>query len=384
MEKNILVINIGSSSKKYSLYRGEYLLLSAHFERDKEAFALSYLEEGAQPISLAIFTESLSYFYEELKKRDFLKEGDVLDCIGIRLVATGIYFTEDRLVDDAFLGQLSLVAEEDIAHISPLQKELSFARELFQNSKIVAVSDSAFHRTMPELAKNYALPKALSEATGTQRFGYHGISLSSIVKNLSSRPLGLERRVIICHLGSGSSITALLDGKSIDTSMGYSPLEGVVMSSRVGNIDVGAVLHLVEKEGVQKVQEILYKESGLLAISELSDDMRVLIDKEKEGHVGAHDAIEAFVYAIQKYIGMYISILGGLDLIVFSGTIGERSFILRERICSKLAWCNVHLNSEKNNHAKSGDYIGEEGSLSVCVVHTNEDLEIMQRTKAFI
>lgn len=384
MEKNILVINIGSSSKKYSLYRGEELPFSAHFEKDKETFALTYLGEEAQSISLEVFTESLSYFYEELKKRALLHEGAVLDGIGVRLVATGVYFIEDHIVDDAFLEQLSLVAKEDIAHILPLQKELSSVRVLFGDIKIVAVSDSAFHRTMPEMARNYALPKILAEETGTQRFGYHGISLSSIVKNLSSRPLGLERRVIICHLGSGSSITALLDGKSIDTSMGYSPLEGVVMSSRIGNIDVGAVLHLVEKEGVQKLQEILYKESGLLAVSGLSDDMRVLIDKEKEGHMGAHNAIESFVYAIQKYIGMYISILGGLDLIVFSGTIGERSFILRERICNKLEWCNVHLHNEKNTNAKSGDYIVEEGSLSVCVVHCNEDLEIMQRAKAFI
>jgi acetate kinase len=237
---------------------------------------------------------------------------------------------------------------------------------------------------MPSVAKYYALPPSLVEDEGVYRFGYHGISLSSIVEALSHRPWGLERKAIICHLGSGASVTAVLDGKSIDTSMGYSPLEGLIMSSRIGTIDVGAVLHVLKKKSVQELQEILYTKSGLLALSGLSDDMRVLIDAEKEGHEGAHRAIEAFAYAIQKHIGMYMAVLGGVDVIVFSGTIGERSFILRDRICQGLSWLNVHLDHEKNTHAKSGDYIGCDGSLGVCVMHSDEDMEIMRKTVAVL
>ncbi len=384
MEKNILVINIGSSSKKYSFYKEENLLCSAHFERNKEKFEVTYEGEKEQEISKNIFTDSLSSFYNSLKKNNYLEDENSLSVVGLRLVAPGEYFTEDRIVDKVFQKNLSAVAKQDVAHIEPIQKEIQRIQELFGGVKIIAVSDSAFHKTIPDIVKQYALPKNLIEEAGISRFGYHGISLSGIVNNLSKRLWGLEKKAIICHLGSGASITAVLEGKSIDTSMGYSPLEGLVMSSRVGTIDVGAVLRLVEKKMVKNLQEILYTQSGLLAISELSDDMRVLIDAEKEGHVGAHNAIETFAYSIRKHIGMYASVLGGVDVIIFSGTIGERSFILRDRICSGLGWLNVHLDSEKNINAKSGDYIGKEGSLGVCVIHSDEDFEIMRRVQTFI
>ena len=383
MEKNILIINTGSSSKRYSFYQGEKLSLSAYFERDKEKFVVTYGVEETKEISKNVFLDSLSAFYNALKLGGHLVTENDIAVIGVRLVAPGEYFTEDRMVDEAFLEKLNTISSQDIAHILPIQKELERAKELFGEIKVIAVSDSAFHTTMPSVAKSYALPASLIKEEGISRFGYHGISLAGIVSTLSSRLWGLEKRVIICHLGSGASITALLDGKSIDTSMGYSPLEGLVMSSRVGNIDVGTVLHLAEKKGVQELQEIFYTQSGLLALSGLSDDMRVLIDAEKEGHKGARRAIEAFIYAIQKHIGMYVSILGGVDLIVFSGTIGERSFIMREKICNTLGWLNVHIDTEKNIQAKSCDYIGREGSLGVCVVHSDEDFEMMKHVKSF-
>lgn len=384
MEKNILVINIGSSSKKYSFYKEETLLCGAHFERDKEKFEVTYEGEEVKEISKNIFTDSLSSFYNTLKKKSYLEDEKLLSVVGLRLVAPGEYFTLDHVVDKTFLKNLSAVAKQDVAHIEPIQKEIQRVQELFGGVKIIAVSDSAFHTSIPDIVKQYALPKTLIDEVGISRFGYHGISLSGIVNTLSKRLWGIEKKAIICHLGSGASITAVLNGKSIDTSMGYSPLEGLVMSSRVGTIDVGAVLRLVEKKMVKNLQEILYTQSGLLAISELSDDMRVLIDAEKDGHVGAHNAIETFAYSIRKHIGMYASVLGGVDVIVFSGTIGERSFILRERICSGLGWLNVHLDNNKNVNAKSGDYIGTEGSLGVCVIHSDEDFEIMKKTQVFL
>lgn len=384
MEKNILVINIGSSSKKYSLYREGGILLAGHYEKDKDTFAVTYNKEESEEISKSVFIDSLSAFYNTLMNRGFLGEGKTLSAIGLRLVAPGEYFTEDRVVDGSFLDKLASIADEDRAHIEPVQKELLRARELFGDVAIVAVSDSAFHSTMPSQAKNYALPKSFRAEHGIYRFGYHGISLSGIVNSLQSRPLGLEKKVVICHLGSGASATAVLDGVSIDTSMGYSPLEGLVMSSRVGTIDVGAVLHLMEKCTVSELQDIMYTKSGLLAISGLSNDLRVLIDAEKDGHAGAHEAIETFAYTIRKHIAMYAAALGGVDLIVFSGTIGERSFILRERVCSGLGWLNVHLDAYKNEHAKSGDYIGNDGTLGICVMHSDEDTEIMKRASLLL
>lgn len=378
MEKIILVINIGSSSKKYSLYKEGVLLFDAHFEKDKDLFEVAYGNKEAISISKNIFNDSLSAFYNAAKKEGYLEDRSTIS-VGMRLVAPGEFFTEDRIVDEDFLAKLCEVADEDRAHIEPVQKEFERVKELFGESKIFAISDSSFHKTMHSRAKNYSLPKALTKEFGLYRFGYHGISLSGIVTSLRSRPLGLEPRVIICHLGSGASVTAISDGISVDTSMGYSPLEGIVMSSRIGNIDAAAVLRLAEKKDIKELQEIFYTKCGLLGISGLSNDMRVLIDAEKDGHKGAHEAIEAFAYTIQKYIGMYTAALGGVDLIVFSGTIGERSYILRERICSKLGWLNVHLDTDRNIYAKSGDYIGIDGALGVCVMHSDEDKEIARR-----
>lgn len=383
MEKTILVINIGSSSKKYSLYKGGVLLLSAHFEKNKEKFEVTHNNEETKEINADSFENSLAIFSQTSLDRGISVDLEKL-CIGLRLVAPGEYFTEDRIIDDIFLQKLAFAAEEDPVHIRGIEEEIASIKKIYTKSIIIAVSDSAFHSTRSSLVKNYALPENVLDEEKIIRFGYHGISLSGIVENLSARPLGLEKKVIICHLGSGASITALLDGKSVDTSMGYSPLDGLLMSSRIGDIDVGAVLHLAEKKSIRELQDIFYTKSGLLSVSGLSNDMRVLIDAEKEGHAGAHNAIEAFSYRIRKYIGAYVAVLGGLDLIVFSGTIGERSFILRDRICSELEWLHVSLDKEKNIHAKSGDYIGKEGTLGVCVMHSDEDLEIVRKVNVFL
>ena len=153
----------------------------------------------------------------------------------------------------------------------------------------------------------------------------------------------IDSRIIICHLGNGASITAVKDGKSIDTSMGYSPLDGLVMSSRVGSIDVGAIICLSETESIENLQNIFYTKSGLLALSGVSSDMRILVEKEREGHKGAHTAIEAFIYNVKKYIGAYAGILGGVDTIVFSGAIGENSVPVRERVLQGLEYLKANI-----------------------------------------
>ena len=385
MEKNILVVNIGSSSKKYSFYTSGELVLSGHFEKDKELFEVTYGSEDPISISKNVFNDSISAFYNALHSRKIIEDGSIaVSAVGMRMVAPGLYFSENRLVDDAFMNMLTEAKREDSLHIEPIEKELERIKEIFGEVKVFAISDSAFHRDMPVVSKNYALPKKIIEEFGLYRFGYHGISLASILSSLSRRGVPLEKKIIICHLGSGASVTAVLDGKSIETSMGYSPLEGLVMSSRIGSLDVGAVLRLFEKKDIPELRETFYSKSGLLAISGLSNDMRVLIDKEKEGHVGAKNAIDAFSYGVRKHIGMAVSALNGVDLLIFSGTIGERSFIIRERICKDLGWLNVQIDKEKNDNAKSGDYISVYGSLGVCVLHSDEDLEIMRSVEGIL
>lgn len=372
MEKITLTINLGSSSKRYSLYKGDEVFAEAHFEHGKGEFIVTYDKGEPQEISETDFKDSLSVFYK--------KAGDdsYVSIIGIRVVAPGQYFTDDYIIDQEFLLKLSEVVKLDQTHIEPVQNELLSVAKMFPDTKVIAVSDSRFHKTMTEVARIYAIPAELAKEKDLYRFGFHGLSLSNVVKTLSLSPKGIREKVIVCHLGSGASVTALLSGKSVDTSMGYSPLEGLVMSSRVGNIDVGAVLRLAEDNKPDVLQEMFYEESGLLAISEISNDMRVLLEAEKSGNSKAHLAVETFVYNIKKYVGAYASVLGGVDVIIFSGTIGERSGPIRERVCKGLEWLNVNIDMEKNLNAKSGDGISKEG-VAIYVIASDESQEILER-----
>ncbi|MCX6701793.1 MAG: hypothetical protein NTX96_01180 [Candidatus Zambryskibacteria bacterium] len=380
MEKNILIINIGSSSKKYHLYSGENLLIDAHFEHDKEGFVVTYAGETIKEIISEVYENGLAHFCDVAKKSGCISDTNPISLIGLRLVAPGEYFTKDHIIDNEFIEKLEMVAKNDLTHIEPIQTELGFVAKLFPNIKVVAVSDSSFHLTMPQVARSYAIPTKLAEEKDLYRFGFHGISIASIVHDFTSRPNGIENRIIVCHLGSGASVTALLGGKSLDTSMGYSPLEGLVMSSRVGNIDAGAVLYLAKTQNVDDLQKLFYSQSGLLALSGLSGDMRVLLDAEKDGHTGAHFAIEAFIYNIRKYIGAYAGVLSGIDAIVFSGTIGERAAILRERICKGFEYLNIHVDPEKNKSMVNNVDIAKENGVHIYVMHGDEAGEILRRT----
>ncbi|MFA5889292.1 MAG: hypothetical protein WCW47_03235 [Candidatus Paceibacterota bacterium] len=379
MDKITLIINIGSSSKKYHLYSGEELLIDAHFEHDKDGFVVTYAGEKIKEIIPEVYDNGLSHFCEVAKTSGYITPENPVSLIGLRLVAPGEYFVKNHIVDNEFIEKLGIVAKSDLPHIEPIQIELGLIAKLFPDIKIVAVSDSAFHSTMPQIAKLYAIPAKLAQEKDLYRFGFHGISIASIVHSLNKKPSGIESRIIVCHLGSGASVTALLGGKSIDTSMGYSPLEGLVMSSRVGNIDAGAVLYLAETQSVNDLQKLFYHESGLLALSGLSGDMRILLDAEKEGHSGAHLAIEAFVYSVRKYIGAYAGVLGGVDAIVFSGTIGERSPALREKICNGFEYLNIHIDSDKNKSLVNDVDIARENGTHIYVMHGDEAGEIMRR-----
>jgi len=372
MEKIILAINIGSSSKKYSLYKGDSVVLNAHFEKAGDSYLVRYLNEEVKEISTEQFDSSLEFFNKKVNEVGFFEN---ITGIGFRIVAPGTYFTSNRYIDQKFLEQLSLIELNDPAHIGQMIIEINKVKKIFPNINILAVSDSAFHKNMPEVSKEYALSRNFIQDMDIHRFGFHGVSLASIVSNKDLSSV-IGGRVIICHLGSGCSVTALLNSLSVDTSMGYSPVSGLTMSSRVGDIDVGATMRILEKNSPEDLRKIFYTESGLLAISELSSDMRILLDAEKNGNKKASLAVETFIYNIQKYIGAYVAVLGGIDAIVFSGTIGERSFVIRERICNKLAYFGVKIDSEKNENAVSGTDISSLGEIKVFVIHSDEASEI--------
>lgn len=309
MAKKYLIVNPGSSSLKFSIYEGRREVTFRHYE--------DLLSAKAVETTLDNFLPSVSGIAK----------------IGIRIVNPGNFFQKDRLINDLFMRKLS-VWDVDPAHSQKLViiKKL---KRIFPGVPMIGVSDSSFHSHLPDVARYYALPKTEAERLEIFRFGYHGLSCESAVDEIKKTFKSLPRRMVLCHLGSGCSITALKNGKSIDTSMGFSPLEGLVMSSRSGDIDTAAAIYLAKKKkfDFEKLQNYLFNKSGLLGLSGQSADLRVIL-KSKEP--GVKLAAAMFVYRIVKYIGAYSAALGGLDYLVFTGTVGERSVVIRKKICDKL------------------------------------------------
>ncbi len=388
MEKNYLIINTGSASKKYALYRGGERIFFAHFETEDKKFVATFELSGKtdkRTVSGKEFSGSLAYTLNELSGAAVLSEPKrEISGIGFRVVAPGVYFQTHRLIDDEFLKKMKTETPEAPLHITPMIDELAEARRLLADIPIVGVSDSAFHSTIPERAYTYAIPHGAAEKFGIRKFGYHGSSFASVVEKIKKMPGGLPTRLIVCHLGSGSSITAISNGKSIDTSMGLTPLEGVPMGTRVGDIDPGAVIRLAEKlkYSPEDLERYFYHESGMLGVSGKSNDTRELIALEKEGDAHSKLALDVFAYRVQKCIGSYVAALNGLDMLVFSGTIGERSFVMRSRICGNLNALGIVLDEEKNNGLESQDtFIHKEGSpVKIALVTTDEMLEIAGQT----
>jgi acetate kinase len=260
------------------------------------------------------------------------------------------------------------------------------AGKVFGGQKIVGVSDSVFHNTLSDKAKYYAIPIADSRKLGLQKFGYHGISIQSVISQTIKRLGHLPSKTIICHLGGGASVTAIKDGQSVETSMGLTPLDGLVLATRVGEIDPGAVIYLADKLklSTRKLEEYFNNNCGLLGLSGKSEDIRELIKHEKEGHKDSALALEIYTHRLKKYIGSAAAVLGGIDLLIFAGTVGERSFIMRGRICDGLQFLGIELDMEKNNQS---DGIETELSLAqskakILVMKTDEMEEIAHEALA--
>ncbi len=302
----ILIVNPGSESRKYALYSDTRELWSVHIENNHERLTEEQLAD-CQP-----------------------------DVIAFRIVAPGDFFQSHRPVDPEYLQTLARARSRAPLHIDPVLAEIEFFQARFPASRLFAVSDSAFHRTLPDHARVYALPFSDTTDLELARFGYHGISLASIVRTLRERG-AVPRRVVACHLGGGSSITALRAGESVDTSMGFSPLAGLPMATRAGDLDPGALSYLAEAKDLhgEQLTQYLAQESGFLGVAGTAD-MRELLARELAGDERAALAIRLFVYQIRKFIGAYRAVLGGLDLLVFSGTIGERSEPIRSKVLEGL------------------------------------------------
>lgn len=388
MDKNYLIINSGSASRKYALFAGDTEAFTAHLEREGSGFVATLSSEDAREtraLAREEYDASLSFVCAELSARGLLKSLSELSGIGVRIVAPGADFLRHAVIDDAYLARLEKARAAAPLHLDPILAEIKQARLLAPDARMVGVSDSAFHATLPEAARTYGLPRESSAEYGLYRYGYHGLSMRSVTRALEETG-GVPPRVIICHLGSGVTVTALANGASADTSMGFSPLEGVVMATRVGSIDAGAMLYFQERSGMTNAEFLTFlnTECGLRGISGATGDVRELLTREARGDTAAGLALSVFVYGVKKYIGAYVAALGGLDMLVFTATIGERSASMRARIAEGLGALGIRVDAEKNATATNGGgLISPEGAdVAVRVVPADETREIALATRA--
>jgi acetate kinase len=358
MAQMILVLNPGSASKKLALYRDASLRLAAHaeYEDGKVVAQLSGAVSERFPLPEDGLEHATEWFLGQARSAGVLKSRDDIDAVVLRIVASGEAFRTHRVIDEHYERQIRTAYERSPLHLGPALAELDNVRKELPDVPVVGASDSAFHRTLPETARRYAIPSGDAERRGLFRYGFHGLSLQSIVRSIRSHSSRMPARTIVCHLGSGASITALKNGKSVDTSMGATPMEGLVMSTRSGDVDPGILLEMANERSARQVETDLNRNAGLLALGG-SDDIRELLARERKGDGRAGQALDIYAYRVRKYIGSYAAALGGLDLLVFTGTVGLRSHPIRERTCKDLGYLGVRFDKARNRRAESGSEI---------------------------
>ena len=389
MEKKYLIVNRGSSSEKYAIYNGEKRLAFLHIEKsetDCKYVSTLSLDEKKEVncITEKQFKDSLNYALGVFIQKGILSNKNDVSGIGIRIVAPGVYFQDFKVIDKAYEKEIKKVIHDAPLHILPTYDMILNLKKVFKGVPIVGVSDSAFHRTLPTKAKYYAIPFEDTQKYQIQRYGYHGISIEAVLSRVKTEMSQIPEKMIICHIGSGSSITAVKNGQSIENSMGFTPIEGVIMATRSGDIDPGTVAFLAENLGLKgkKLKDYFNRKCGLLGISGKSSDVRDLIKLEKEGDVQAKLALDMYVYRLQKYIGAYFVALGGLDTLIFTATVGERSFIIRERICQGLEALGVKIDKETNDKSEGvdADISTPDSKVKILVRKTDEVEQIAKDT----
>lgn len=347
---DLLALNIGSSSKKYTLKTSAGVVYHKSAAKRHEGYFWESRDGVRAPMSEEQFSEALIYFLEEVYREEGRAINPKQMRAAIRVVMPGTYYTEHRVVDKAFVERLTSDRVRDPVHADPLLAELQRIQKTYPDLPVHAISDSAFHTTMPEVARRVTLPEELCRTYDLSRFGYHGLAFRSIARQLNTHGV-VPTRTIVCHLGSGVSITALYDGASVETSMGFAPHEGVPMSTRAGDVGAGIILELARLAAVDDISVLLYTESGLRALSGYTSDMEVIV-REKTEKPGAAFAFDSCIYHITRMISAHAAALGGVDLLVFSGGIGERSTEVRRAICKRLGFLGIKISEERNEFAE--------------------------------
>lgn len=352
VESLVLIANPGSASRKYALYNHSDCVARLHFELENNRVICTFWhadKKSKVPVQIESIQDAPEAIVDVLTEGRVLSDQTTIDSISLRIVAPSSFFLQDRVIDDHVVKGLEAAYEKAPLHIGATLEELHRLRAHFPGVTIVGASDSAFHSTKPESAWNYGLPLKAADELDIKRFGYHGLSVGSAVDALISMDK-LPPRVIVCHLGGGASVSAVYKGRGFDTTMGYSPLEGLVMATRSGSVDPTAVRELQLRYGMDgdSIQEYLNHESGLLGLSGSSSDIRELLEKEADGDHLAGLALSTYVFNVQKAIGQMTAVLGGVDLIVLTGTVGERSVQIRERIFERFEYLDFSLDKRVN------------------------------------
>ena len=394
---NILVINCGSSSLKYQLINSESegVLAKGLCERIGIDGMLTYQPEGGEKekseIAMPTHTEAINAVLAALtnEKSGVIKSLSEVGAVGHRVVHGGEKFTSSCLINDE-----SMKAIEECNDLAPLHNPANLigiraCQELMPGVPMVAVFDTAFHQTMPDVAYTYGIPYEYYEKYKVRRYGFHGTSHSYVSKRTAEivgKPYD-QMKIIVCHLGNGASISAVNCGKSVDTSMGLTPLEGLVMGTRSGDLDPAIIDFVGKKEGLSldEMNEVLNKKSGMLGISGVSSDGRDLEAAAETGNKRAQLALDVFDYRVIKYIGAYAAAMNGVDAIAFTAGIGENNIKMRKDVCSSLTYLGVKLDEEKNNVRGEERIISADDSkVQVLLVPTNEELAIARETLALV
>ncbi len=392
---NVLVINCGSSSLKYQLIASdtEEVLAKGLCERiGIDGSMITHTPAGGDKVTtevpMADHTDAVRYVIEKLTDANVgvIKSLDEIDAVGHRIVHGGEKFASSVVIDDEVMKAI-----EECNDLAPLHNPanligINSCKAIMPNVPMVAVFDTAFHQTMPKKAYLYGLPLEYYEKYKVRRYGFHGTSHDFVSKR-AAEMLGKNRddlKIIVCHLGNGASISAVDHGKSVDTSMGLTPLEGLIMGTRCGDIDPAIVGFLAEKENMtaEEVISVCNKKSGVLGLSGgISSDSRDLEAAAAEGNQKAIDAIEAYNYRVAKYIGAYAAAMQGVDVIAFTAGIGENNQTLRTGVCNYLGWLGTTIDPEKNKLRGEEVILSKEtDKVQVLIVPTNEELAIARET----
>lgn len=398
----ILVINAGSSSVKYKLFdmKDESVMAEGIVDRvGMEGASLIHSSGNRKAIEMESdvpdYETALNLIMDILIHPRYGVIGNIneISAIGHRVVHGGERASASVLIDSEVESIIRECFDLAPLHNPPNMRGIEACKKILPGVSQVAVFDTAFHRTIPEEAYLYAVPYRLYKKYSIRRYGFHGTSHRYVAyraAQILGRPLE-ELKMITCHLGNGCSVTAIKSGKSMDTSMGFTPLEGLIMGTRSGDIDPAIVFYLVDHTGLtaSEVSAMLNNESGLLGLSELSKDMRDLEKAAWEGDKRAIRTLNCFAYRARKYIGAYAASMGGLDLIVFTGGIGENSSKIRAMVCHRLEFLGVRIDIERNSNMRGeGSIASNDSDVEVLIVPTNEELMIardtMELTKSII